>query len=99
MLIRCNADFLKLEAGGELHIYGAKSVAAQVHAVLKQQGMAVAGFLVTDSGANPEEIDGLPGRCVYDVSENRRRLRGLLPLPPLHTGVRRKARQHSGAGS
>ena len=51
-----------------LYIYGAQSIAHGMACALRARGCAVAGYVVTERGAAPAVLDGLP---VHEIGELR----------------------------
>ena len=72
-----------------LYIYGAQSIAHGMACALRARGCAVAGYVVTERGAAPAVLDGLPVHEIGELRDDDAASTFLLAVPPyLHDEIR-----------
>lgn len=72
-----------------LYIYGAQSIAHGMACALRARGCAVAGYVVTERGAAPAVLDGLPVHEIGELRDDDAATTFLLAVPPyLHDEIR-----------
>lgn len=72
-----------------LYIYGAQSIAHGMACALRARGCAVAGYVVTERGAAPAVLDGLPVHEIGELRDDDAAAGFLLAVPPyLHDEIR-----------